>query len=84
MAHPTDEMTPEQHADYMTKVIAARKLLAAHDPIGEAMEVLAAAGCFRCKLKGQLPGARLGLGDMSFTVEGGAPEPRMLKRKGAQ
>ncbi len=77
MTHPTDEMTPEQHAEYMTKVIAARRLLAAHDPIGEAMEVLAAAGCFRCKLKGRL-------GDMSFTVEGGAPEPRMLKRKGAQ
>lgn len=72
MVNPIDKskLTPEEHAKHMAEVIRARRVLAAWDPTGEPMEVMALAGCHSCKVSGTTPTG------MRFTLEGGAPKPK--------
>ena len=62
------KMTESELAELKLKVQAARELLAQYDPLGESMEVLAAAGCHPCRIKGTTPEG------MKFTMDGGAPK----------
>lgn len=68
------KLTPEQFAEYQTRVIAARELLAAWDPCGEPMEIMAVAGFYNCKVSGETPTG------MRFSSEGGVPKPKRRKR----
>ena len=67
-------MSEVERVELMTKVQAARELLAQYDPLGESMEVLAAAGCHSCHVKGITPTG------MKFSMDGGAPKPARAKR----
>lgn len=67
-------LTPAQHTVMMAEVVRARRVLAAWDPVGEPMEVLALAGCYACRVSGTTPSG------MRFGAEGGAPRPKRSKR----
>lgn len=51
----TKALSPEELAELKVRVKAAQQLLAEYDPIGEAMNVLEAAGCYKCKISGTTP-----------------------------
>lgn len=68
------KLNDSEKRELQKRAVEARNFLASYDPIGESMEVLAAAGIHSVRMKGVTPTG------MRFESEGGAPKP---PRKGA-